>query len=95
MDTKMTKRRNLSDKFKAALTLEVLRGDKTVREIAAKRQLHPTQGNCWKRQAVEGMVRVMSDRVKKGENKEDEIKEFHVRIGQLVVGKDFLSQGLK
>ena len=41
------------------------------------------------------MVRVMSDRVKKAENKEDEIKEFHVRIGQLVVGKDFLSQGLK
>ena len=43
MDTRMTKRRNFSDQFKAAVALEALRGDKTVQEIAAKRQLHPTQ----------------------------------------------------
>ena len=36
----MTKRRNFSDKFKAAVALDALRGDKTVQEIAAKRQLH-------------------------------------------------------
>jgi transposase InsO family protein len=35
MDARMTKRRYFSDKFKAALALEVLRGDKTVQEIAA------------------------------------------------------------
>ena len=35
MDTRMTKRRNFSDKFKAAVALEALRGDKTVQEIAA------------------------------------------------------------
>jgi hypothetical protein len=40
MDTRMTKRRNFSDKFKAAVALEALRGDKTVQEISAKRQLH-------------------------------------------------------
>ena len=34
----MTKRRNFSDQFKAAVALEALRGDKTVQEIAAKRQ---------------------------------------------------------
>jgi len=43
MDTRMTKRRNFSDQFKAAVALEALRGDKTVQEIAAKRQLHSTQ----------------------------------------------------
>ena len=52
----MTKRRNFSDKFKAAVALEALRGDKTVQEIAAKRQLHPTQVSTWKRQAIEGMA---------------------------------------
>jgi transposase-like protein len=31
----MTKRRNFSDQFKAAVALEALRGDKTVQEIAA------------------------------------------------------------
>jgi hypothetical protein len=35
MDTRMTKRRNFSDNFKAAVALEALRGDKTVQEIAA------------------------------------------------------------
>lgn len=32
--------RNFSDKFKATVALEALRGDKTVHEIATKRQLH-------------------------------------------------------
>ncbi len=48
----MTKRRNFSDKFKAVVALEALRGDKTVQEIAAKRQLHLTQVSTWKRQAI-------------------------------------------
>jgi transposase-like protein len=52
MDTGMTKRRNFSDNFKATVALEALRGDKTVQEIAAKRQLHPTQVSMWKRQAI-------------------------------------------
>ena len=56
----MTKRRNFSDQFKAAVALEALRGDKTVQEIAAKRQLHPTQVSTWKRQAIEGMAAVRS-----------------------------------
>ena len=76
MDTRMTKRRNFSDQFKAAVALEALRGDKTVQEIAAKRQLHPTQVSTWKRQAIEGMAGVFSDKVKKAENKDGEIKEL-------------------
>jgi transposase len=92
MDTRMTKRRNFSDQFKAAVALEALRGDKTVQEIAAKRQLHPTQVSTWKRQAIEGMAGVFSDKVK---NKDGEIKELHAKIGQLAVENDFLSQGLK
>jgi len=91
----MTKRRNFSDKFKAAVSLEALRGDKTVQEIAAQRQLHPTQLGTWKRQALDGMAGVFSDKVKKAENREGEIKELHVKIGQLAVENDFLSQGLK
>jgi transposase-like protein len=37
MDTRMTKRRNFSDTFKAAVALKPLRGDKAVQVIAAKR----------------------------------------------------------
>lgn len=95
MDTKMTKRRKFSDKFKATVALEALRGDKTVQEIATKRQLHPTQVTTWKRQAMEGMASLFSDKIKKSANKESEIKELHAKIGQLAVENDFLSQGLK
>ena len=86
----MTKRRNFSDKFKATVALEALRGDKTMQEIAAKRQLHPTQVSTWKRQAMDGMASLFSDKAKKAE-----IKELHAKIGQLAVESDFLSQGLK
>ena len=43
----MTKRRNFSDKFRAAVAFEALRGDKTVQEIAVKRQLDTTQVSTW------------------------------------------------
>ena len=91
----MTKRRNFSVQCKAAVALEALRGDKRVHEIAVKRQLHPTQVSKWKRQAIEGMAGGFSDKVKKAENKNGEIKELHAKIGQLAVENDFLSQGLK
>ena len=77
------------------MVFKALRGDKTVQEIAAKRQLHPTQVSTWKRQAIEGLAGVFSDKVKKAETKEGEIKDLHAKIGQLAVENDFLSQGLK
>ena len=80
MDTRMTKRRKFSDSFKATLALEALRGDKTVQEVAAKRQHHPTQVSRWKRQAIEGIAGVFSDKVKKAANKDGEIKELHVPL---------------
>ena len=66
----MTKRRNFSDQFKAAVVIEALRGDKTVQEIAAKRKLHPTQVSTWNRQVIESMVEVFSDKVKKAKNED-------------------------
>ncbi|MEP2921502.1 MAG: transposase [Sulfitobacter sp.] len=39
----MTKRRSFSDKFKAAVALEALRGDNMAQEIAAKHKIHPAQ----------------------------------------------------
>ena len=39
----MTKRRRISDKFKATVALEALRDDKTVHEIAAKHRNRLTQ----------------------------------------------------
>jgi transposase-like protein len=93
MDARMTKRWNFSDKFKAAMSLEALRRDKTVQEIAAKRQLHPTQMSTWKQQAIEGMAGVFSDKIKKAKIKDGEIKELHAKIAQLAVQNNFYHKG--
>ena len=63
----MTKGRNFSEKSKAAVAPKALRGDKTVHEITAMRQLNPTQVSTWKRQAIEGMIGVLSDKAMKAE----------------------------
>jgi len=91
----MTKRRSFSDKFKATVSLEALRGDKTVQEIAARHKIHPTQVTTWKRQAIDGLTGVFSDKTKKAEDNEAEVKELHAKIGKLAVENGFLSQGLK
>ena len=60
----MTMRRSFSDKFKATVALEALRGDKTVQEIAATQKIHPTQITTWKRLAIDGLTGVFSDKVR-------------------------------
>jgi len=91
----MTNRPKFSDKFKATVALEALRGDRTVQEISAKHHIHPTQATSWKRRAIEGLTGVFFDKVKRAENNEAEVKELHAKIGRLAVENDFLSQGLK
>ena len=71
----MTKRRSFSDKFKATVALEALRGDRTVQEITAKHKVHPTQVTTWKRQAIDGLTGVFSDKVRRAEDNEAEVKE--------------------
>jgi len=95
MDMTMTTRRRFSNKFKATVALEALRGDRTVQEIASKHRLHPTQVTTWKRQAIDGLTGVFSDKLKRVEDNEVEVKELHAKIGKLAVENDFLSQGLK
>ena len=95
MDIDMTKRWNFSAQFKATVALKALCGDKTVQEISVKRHLHPTQVSTWKRQAMEGLASLFSDKANQAEIMGDEIKELHANIEQLAVETDFLSQGLK
>ncbi|PCI88738.1 MAG: hypothetical protein COB24_01885 [Hyphomicrobiales bacterium] len=90
----MTKRRNYLDNFKTKVALEALRGDKTVQEIATKHHLHPTQVSTWKRQAVEGLSGVFTDKAKKAGVQDSDIKDLHAKIGRLAMENDFLSQGL-
>lgn len=89
----MTKRCSFSDKLKATVALEALGGDKTAQEIAAKHEVHPTQVTTWKRQAIDGPTGVFSDKVRRAEDNEAEVKELHAKIGKLAVENDFCRKG--
>ena len=84
-------RKNYSGVFKSQVAIEALKGDLTLSAISTKYNIHPTQVMKWKKQALEGMSAVFSDKAKKHAVSHDvEIKNLHAKIGQLLVEKDFL-----
>lgn len=52
------KRRLFDGAFKAKVTLEAIRGLKTVSELASIYKVHPTQITLWKKQLLEGAATV-------------------------------------
>ena len=90
-----SKRKRYSADFKAKVALEALRGELTTAQLAAKHGIHQTMVGEWKRQAVEGMAAVFSDKAAAQETAratEAELEKLHAKIGQLVVERDFLAK---
>ena len=81
------KRKQYSPQFKAKVSLEAVRGDKTVTELSSQYDLHPTVINNWKRHLLDGASALFeSGRQKKADNdRPDQIKELYRHIGQLKV----------
>jgi len=92
----MAKRRRFTGQFKAKVALEALRGERPVQEIAAKYGVHPNQVSTWKKQAVDGLSGMFSDKAEKTErDQEATVRDLHAKIGELTVERDFLARGLK
>ena len=86
----MSTRRRFSGDFKAKVALEVLRGDKTIQEIATRHKIYPNQASTWKRRAVEGMKEVFSNGAERARgDHEAEVRDLHAKIGELTVERDF------
>ena len=85
------KRKRYSAEFKARIALEALRGELTVSQLATKHGLHQTLIGDWKRQALDGLVTVFSDKAEAKEGmRQEDVEKLHAKIGQLVVERDFL-----
>ena len=89
------KRKRYSADFKAKVALEALRGELTTAQLASKHGIHQTMVGEWKKQAIEGLASVFSDRSSAQEatkSSEAELEKLHAKIGQLVVERDFLAK---
>jgi transposase-like protein len=63
-------RRNHSAAFKARVALEAIRGEKTVAEIAAHHEVHPTQVTSWKNQTLEHLADTFGGAATNGDRRE-------------------------
>jgi transposase-like protein len=89
-------RRKHSPAFKAKVALEVLKGEETVAQIAARYEVHPNMVTKWKKELQEQAALIFG-RENLRQKKEDEnlVERLYQQIGQLKVENDFLAKVLK
>lgn len=88
------KRKQYSAQLKSKVALEALRGEKTIAEIAAQYEIHPTMIHNWKRQLLDGASGIFEQQnqaVEVNSEAESQIAELYRQIGQLKVERDFLA----
>lgn len=93
----MTKRtrRNHSPAFKAKVALAVVKGEKTLAELAQQFDVHPNQITIWRGQLLEGAAGVFgSDGHSEPAEPAIDVKTLHAKIGELTLVNDFLSGAL-
>jgi transposase-like protein len=90
----MSRRRNhYSNAQKAKIVLEVLKGQKTMAEIASTYGVHPNQIAKWKRQVLEGLPELFSRKgIERDKAQEELIEQLYQQIGQLKVELDWLKK---
>ena len=90
------KRRRFTTAFRKRVVLEALRGDLTLREIATRHDVLPTQVSAWKRRALDGLDDVFGQRAASREKEQQaQIRELHVKIGELTMERDFFRRGFE
>ena len=86
-------RRKHSPAFKAKAALEVLKGQETVAQLAARYEVHPGQIQAWRKALVEGASGVFGNgKEQKSRNDAALVARLYQEIGQLKVERDFLAE---
>jgi len=92
----MSSRRSFSDKVKFEIVLEVLKGQRTVTEIASQYEVHPTMISRWKKEFLEKGASVFATGKSEAESDwEDERERLMKKIGEKEMELDFVKKNLK
>ena len=86
-------RKTYSADFKAKVALESVKGDKSLAELAAKYEVHPTQIGQWRKVLLSGLSEVFSDkRQKQDETPKRKKARLYEEIGRLKIELDWLKK---
>lgn len=90
--TKIIKRQH-SAAFKAKVAFEALKGTRTIAEISSQFGIHPTQIHRWKKELVEGMQDIFTNKRKKRDvDQQQLIENLYKQIGKKEVEIDWLKK---
>ena len=86
-------RRSFSAGFKSKVALAALRGDRTLAEVAGAFQVHPYQVMTWKKQVIEVLPEVFSQkRGRRGAERRELLEELYGQIGRLKMELEWLKK---
>ncbi len=89
------KRRTFSDKFKAKIAVEAVRGVKTLAQLAAEYQVHPNQISKWKKLLVAQACELFANEKNSLAKTEEEITSpLYEEIGRLKMDVKWLEKKL-
>lgn len=86
------KRRQFSPEFKSRVALEAIKGLQTINEIAHQYEVHPNQVSKWKKQLLERLPQVFSDKAGLTKEQDPEKDRLYQQIGQLQVELTWLKK---
>ena len=86
-------RRSFSADFKARVALEAIKGDRTLAELASHYEVHANQIRSWKKQLLEEMSGIFSDKRRKEKQVDEGDKaKLYEEIGRLKIEVDWLKK---
>lgn len=89
------KRRAFSDKFKAKVAIEAIKGLKTLAELASEYKVHPNQISTWKRQLQGNAQEIFAIGKKSKLKTEEELTApLYEEIGRLKMNIKWLEKKL-
>ncbi len=86
-------RKSYDATFRAKVALEAAKGEKTLAELSSEFSVHPNQIRNWRKQLLETLPDLFTDRRKKRDKDQEElISELYRQIGQMKVELDWLKK---
>ena len=87
-------RRSFSADFKARVARDAMREADTLKSVAERHGVHPSQVKEWRSRFEEGGKAAFRNGAKKEADQAAAIKDLHAKIGELTMERDFFSRAL-